>query len=64
MSQEELIDIAKNLGIPSPNEGDRMGLIYQISRRRVHIVRLTKSHYNENTAQTRQSEQERNRPRI
>ena len=30
MSQEELIDIAKNLGIPSPNEGDRMGLIYQI----------------------------------
>ena len=30
MSQEELIDIAKNLGIPSPNEDDRMGLIYQI----------------------------------
>ena len=51
MSQEELIDIAKNLGIPSPNEGDRMGLIYQIID-------------NKNTAQTRQSEQERNRPRI
>ncbi len=30
MSQEELTDIAKSLGIPAPNEGNRMGLIYQI----------------------------------
>ena len=64
MSQEELIDIAKNLGIPSPNEGDRMGLIYQIIDEESILSDLTKSHYNENTAQTRQSEQERNRPRI
>ena len=30
MSQEELMDIAKELGIQTPGEGDRMGLIYQI----------------------------------
>lgn len=30
MSQEALMDIAKELGIQTPNEEDRMGLIYQI----------------------------------